>query len=719
MYQPLEEEPDEGENQELEPAAKRTKLDELKDSSIQEVELGDVAGPRTRSEQQEGEEKNALLAADEVGGAQQQSDGAIGSPTDVVSGDEEGEVALFEAAGGVSSAEEGVDDDDEALLVKSGDDQLEPKRAKAAVATRLVRWSLLVLVCCAIPILVLVASVIIGLHHTCILLSPLPWWKTATIYQIYPQSFQDTSGSGRGDLQGIVQRAEYLEYLGVKAVWLNPIYPSPLADAGYDVSNYTDINPMYGSLADFRQLLDTLHGKGIKLIMDFVPNHTSEEHPWFKDSRSSRTSAKRDWYVWADPAKTGTPPNNPPNNWISVFGGSMWEYDNTTGQYYLHQFAKQQPDLNVRNPEVLDALDNVLRFWLDAGVDGFRVDAVQHLLEDSQLRDEPPVNASDKKPSPTYDSLVHVYTKNVAGIHSITRRWRKVVDEYKDRVLIGEIYDSPKVVMSYYGTEVEPEFHYPFNFVLLGNTVWTGSAVSDIIDSWMKSPPRPSWGWPNWVLGNHDNPRIASKAGPELARALNVLLLLLPGTPTTYFGEELGLENVAVPKELQQDTNTDDPRDGERTPMLWDNSTNAGFSSGNWTWLPVANKSVVEKFNVEAQKADDRSMLQLYRKLVKLRVSSPAFTNDGYHKVAATEDTLVFLRYYKDGVKLSDDRYAVAINFSSNSTTVSVDVDDFVDTATLVLSSQLDASGTTMATKSVALRPYEAVVLRGQSDYWI
>ena len=717
MYQPLKEEPDEIERQELGPVAKRTKLDEpTKEPAAQEVVLDDATKTPAKDEQHKEEEEEALLAADGVGVTQQQSDSAIGSPSAVVLESGEDARVFYEVAGG-SSADEATDDDETSLVKHDGQIGEKAKRVKVDVATRLVRWFLLLSVSVTVPILVLAACVVIGLNHTCPLLSPLPWWKTAVIYQIYPQSFQDASGNGVGDLEGIIKRVDYLEYLGVKAVWLNPIYPSPQADAGYDVSNYTDINPQYGSMDDFHRLLDALHEKGIKLIMDFVPNHTSEEHPWFKESSSSNSSSKRNWYVWADPAKDGTPPNN----WISVFGGSMWEYSSTTGQYYLHQFGKQQPDLNMRNPEVLDALDGVLRFWLDAGVDGFRVDAVQHLLEDPQLRDEPPAcNASiDNASHPTYDTLDHIYTKNFAGIHNITRRWRKVVDEYKDRVLIGEIYDSPEVVMAYYGTESEPEFHYPFNFLLLENTNWTGVAVSAIINSWMKNPCKPSWGWPNWVLGNHDNPRIASKVGPELARALNVLLLLLPGTPTSYFGEELGLQNVPVPKDLQKDTNTDNPRDGERTPMLWDNTTNAGFSSANQTWLPVANQSVVEKYNVEAQKANNRSMLQLYRRLTELRESSPAFANDGYYEVAATDDSLVFLRYYKDGLKLSDDRFAVAINFSPNSTTVSVDVSDFVDKATLVLSSKLDRKGTMVATKSVALRPYEAVVLRGQSEYWI
>lgn len=716
-YRPLKEEPDAAsDQQELGSVAKRAKLDEPEDPAAQELGVDDVAGASATGGQEMEEE--GLLAVDEEGRTEQRSDRAVASPSVMVLESEEDARVFYDAAGG-SSADEGVDDD-ETLLVKSDGEQVEEKvkQVKVAVATRLVRWSLLLCVCFTIPILIVAASVIIGLNHTCPLLSPLPWWKTAVTYQIYPQSFQDTSGNGVGDLQGIVKRVDYLKYLGVKAVWLNPIYPSPQADAGYDVSNYTDINPLYGSMDGFRQLLDALHEQGIKLIMDFVPNHTSEEHPWFKESCSSRNNPKRDWYVWADPAKDG----GPPNNWISVFGGSMWEYSTTTNQYYLHQFSKQQPDLNLTNSMVLDALDSVLRFWLDVGVDGFRVDAVPHFLEDRQLRDEPPVcNASaDNASNLTYDALDHIYTKNVEGIHSITRRWRKLVDGYKDRVLIGEIYGSPEVVMSYYGTDSEPEFHYPFNFLLLENTNWTGIGVSEIIDRWLREPSKPTWGWPNWVLGNHDNPRMASKVGPELARALNVLLLLLPGTPTTYFGEELGLENVPVPPDQQKDTNTDNPRDGERTPMLWDNTTNAGFSSAKQTWLPVANQSVVEHYSVEAQKADTRSMLQLYRRLVRLRESSPAFTNDGYYKVAATDESLVFLRYYKEGLKLSDERFAVAINFSPNSTAVSADVSEFVDQATFVLSSRLDGSGSAMvATKAVALRPYEAVVLRGKSDYWI
>ena len=543
----------------------------------------------------------------------------------------------------------------------------------------------------------------------------LPWWKTTVIYQIYPQTFQDTSGSGTGDLNGIMHRLDYLEYLGVRAIWLNPIYYSPMADSGYDVADYTAINPLFGTLEDFKQLLSAAHRKGIKLLMDFVPNHTSDEHAWFKESRSSLDNPKRNWYIWASPSNyssNGKPV--PPNNWYSVFGGSMWEYDETTKQYYLHQFTVQQPDLNFRNPDVLNALDDNLRFWLDLGVDGFRVDAIAHLFEDPLLRNE---GLYSNQVEISYNSFYHNYTKDYPEIHAVVHRWRKLLDSYGEKLMIGEIYSDPKNVMSFFGTEEKPEFTFPFNFFLLGNWEWTGISVANVIATWIDN--QPEFGWPNWVLGNHDNTRIATKAGPERARLLNVLLLLLPGTPTTYYGEELGMEDVPVPRNLSRDTNTDNPRDKERTPMMWNNTVHAGFTTPDAKpWLPLPNSSVVAKFNVETLKADPKSILSLYHQLVLLR-NHPEFQHGMYKNLSATQKTLVFLRYCREGLIVCENRYVVAINFSGDTVTVSADVNSFVPSGKLILSSLMDAANATIPTQSITLRPYEAIVVEGISDKWM
>lgn len=292
------------------------------------------------------------------------------------------------------------------------------------------------------------------------------WWKEGVIYHIYPRSFQDSTGDGNGDLKGITNRLDYFEYLGIKILYLSPIFKSPMVDNGYDVSDFRDIDLLFGNLSDFDDLLKETHARGMKLILDFVPNHTSDQHSWFLESRSSKLSPKRDWYVWLDPAPGG----GPPNNWLSVFGGSAWSYDDKTDQYYLHQFCSEQPDLNLRNSEVQQALKDVLTFWLDRGVDGFRVDAVPHLVEDSKFRDEPFKDGYIPL-QPQYHHLDHVYTKNLDATHKIVQEWRAVLDKYKDcyRILIGEIFgDCLSDVVKYYGGIFKNEFDFPFNFGLLG-----------------------------------------------------------------------------------------------------------------------------------------------------------------------------------------------------------------------------------------------------------
>ena len=531
----------------------------------------------------------------------------------------------------------------------------------------------------------------------------LPWWKTTVIYQCYPRSFQDSDGDGNGDLNGIRSRINYFVDIGIGTVWLNPIFTSPQMDNGYDIANYTNIDPLYGTLEDFEALLSELQDKGIHLLLDFVPNHTSDQHPWFLESRSSRTnSTKRDWYVWADGNENG----EPPNNWISVFGGSAWTYDNSTGQYYLHQFSKFQPDLNYHNPEVISAMEDVLKFWLSMGVDGFRIDAVKFLLEDPELRDEP-INPDLNTTDPDgYDSLIHNFTTDYPGIHNITRSWRRILDSYsndnhsRERFMVGEVYDPVETVMLYYGKH-DSEFHFPFNFFLLENTNWTGTAVSQTVANWLTNMPEGAW--PNWVLGNHDNSRIASKAETYLARALNVLLLTLPGTPTTYYGEEILMTDVDVPHNKSHDLNHQD-RDKERTPMQWNISTNAGFTSNSTPWLPVPGN--YRLYNVEVEMESNSTMLALYQMLIELRSNNTAFKYTDYESIQHSTPIYAFRRYHGS----SSDQFLIVVNFSQQPTTAKFDA--IFSEPQIVLSSNLNRTGT-VDLASVDLAQGEALVIKG------
>jgi alpha-glucosidase len=351
------------------------------------------------------------------------------------------------------------------------------------------------------------------------------WWQTGILYQVYPRSFQDSNGDGVGDLAGIVARLPYLVELGVDAIWLSPIFTSPMADFGYDIADYTAIDPLFGTLADFDALVARAHALGLKVLLDFVPNHTSDRHPWFAQSRAACESDKRDWYIWRDPAPGG----GPPNNWLSEFGGSAWEYDAASGQYYYHAFLRQQPDLNWRNPLVRQAMHEVMRFWLNRGVDGFRVDVIWHLIKDEGFRDNP-ANPDYRASEPPYRSLLPVYSADRPEAHEVIRGLRAVIDEYADRVLIGEIYLPVEKLAAYYGADLS-EAHLPFNFSLI-ETPWRADAVASLIDRYEISLPPGAW--PNWVLGNHDRPRLASRVGAEQARVAAMLLLTLRGTPTLY-----------------------------------------------------------------------------------------------------------------------------------------------------------------------------------------
>ncbi len=465
------------------------------------------------------------------------------------------------------------------------------------------------------------------------------WWKRGVVYQIYPRSFLDSNGDGIGDLAGIHSKIDYLDWLGVDAVWISPIYPSPMADFGYDVSDYTGIHPMFGTMADFDRLLDDLHRRDIRLILDFVPNHTSDQHPWFRESKASRDNPKRNWYIWRDPAPDG----GPPNNWLSDFGGSAWAFDPATGQYYYHAYLEAQPDLNWRNPEVRHAMYDVLRFWMERGVDGFRVDVIWHLIKDDQFRDNP-VNP-DYRPGeePPHHAVIPLYTTDRPEVFDVIEEMRAVVGAYPDRLLIGEIYLPIERLVAYYGVDLKG-VHLPFNFQLI-KAAWDADHLAGIIREYESCIP--DGGWPNWVLGNHDNPRIASRVGRSQARVAAMMLLTLRGTPTMYYGDEIGMRDGSIPPDRVRDPFEKNVpgigvgRDPERTPMQWDGTRNAGFTTG-CPWLPVTDDYPV--INVEAQLRDDRSMLALYRRLLALRGRERALSVGSWDLVARVGDILAYER---------------------------------------------------------------------------
>ncbi|HMR62523.1 MAG TPA: alpha-amylase family glycosyl hydrolase [Anaerolineae bacterium] len=533
------------------------------------------------------------------------------------------------------------------------------------------------------------------------------WWQTGIVYQIYPRSFQDSNGDGIGDLAGIVRRLDYLKSLNIDAIWLSPIYPSPMHDFGYDVADYTAIHPMFGSMADFDRLLAEAHQRGLKLLLDLVPNHTSDEHPWFIESRSSRDNPKRDWYIWRDPAPDG----GPPNNWLSLFGGPAWTFDEKTGQYYLHQFVTQQPELNYRNPEVFAAMQNVMRFWLDKGIDGFRVDVIWLMLKDPQFRDEPPNLDWDKLPplaqAPS-ERLRHIYTRNLSEVHDLIKEFRAVIDEYDERVMIGEIYEPFDQLVTYYGQG--DECHLPFNFHLILAHPWTAPVVRGLIDAY--EVLLPEHGWPNWVLGNHDQHRIASRIGRAQARLATMLLLTLRGTPTVYYGEEIGMENVPIPPEKVQDPPAvNQPelahivgRDPERTPMQWDSSLNAGFTpAGVEPWLPLA--ADYADRNVAQQEADPTSMLSLFRALTTLRRAEPSLHLGAYTAVeTGSDEVLAYLRSAPD-----QDYFLVVLNFGTRSHTL--DLGKISWGATIAVASDMVREGLVDLTQ-LELGPNEGLVLR-------
>ena len=526
------------------------------------------------------------------------------------------------------------------------------------------------------------------------------WWKKAVIYQIYPRSFRDTTGNGIGDLPGVLEKLPYLdEVLGVDALWLSPFYPSPMKDFGYDVADYRGVDPLFGTLDDFDRLLEESHRRDIRMIIDLVPNHSSDQHRWFQESRSSRDNPKRDWYIWADPKPDGSPPNN----WLSVFGGSAWEWAENTGQYYLHSFLKEQPDLNWRNPEVKEAMFDVVRFWLDRGVDGFRIDVAHYILKDPEMRDNPqnprPMS-SIHKPLGEYDSQMHLYDKGHPDVHEIYRELRTLLDSYgsnQPRVSIGEthIFDWEEW-SRYYGENLD-ELHMPYNFSLLGAS-WSADEFRRLVGE--LEAHLPDGAWPNYVLGTHDDTRLASRYGRRQARVAAMMLLTLRGTPTIYYGEEIGMEDIHLPPEMELDPAHAQKRDANRSPMQWAPGEQAGFSppGGQDPWLPIHEN--YRRVNVAAEKEDPASMLSLYRSLLAVRKEFPVLQNGSYEVL--TDSPQNCFCYFR---KTSRQTLLIALNFNREPRKLP----DAVKSKEILLSTRLDRKGP--ADGPLTLRPLEGLIL--------
>ncbi len=455
--------------------------------------------------------------------------------------------------------------------------------------------------------------------------SAAPWWQSGVVYQVYPRSFSDADGDGVGDLEGVRQRLDHLAWLGVDAVWLSPFYPSPMHDFGYDVADYCDVHPLFGDLATFDRLVADAHDRGIRILVDLVPNHSSDEHPWFRESRSSKGNPKRDWYVWRD----GGGPDEPPNNWVGAFieGGRAWTWDATTEQWYLHQFLPQQPDLNWANPEVVDAMHGVMRFWFDRGVDGFRIDVVHCIGRDPLFPDDPP----------EWAGVPHCAFNEHESTHEHIRGMRRLADAYSgDRVLVGETaLPGTRWVAPYYGDG--DELHLAFNFAAT-HAPWDAGAWRKRVERVIEELESRG-AWPTWVMSNHDVNRHRTRHGGSeaRARATAVALLTLRGTPFLYAGEELGLEDAVIPPERVVDPGG---RDGCRAPVPWTRSPDHGWGPEPWLHFPPE----ASERSAEALREDPASILHLYRRLLTVRKASPALQLGTLELLDSPEGTLAWRR---------------------------------------------------------------------------
>ncbi len=483
------------------------------------------------------------------------------------------------------------------------------------------------------------------------------WWKHGVIYQIYPRSFLDTDGDGIGDLPGIIEKLDYLSDLGIDGIWLSPINLSPMFDFSYDISDYRKIDPVFGTDRDMKTLIKEAHRRGIRILMDLVFNHSSSLHPWFIESRSSRTNPKRDWYIW-HPGKNG----KRPNNWLAAFGGNAWEWDEETSEFYLHSFLPEQPDLNWRNEELRKAVYNELKYWLDRGIDGFRLDVVNYYIKDDQFRNNPWFVGPQPRP---YDWQRHIYDRDRPEMHPLLREMRRFVDQWDERMLVGEIYTQigePDLAASYLGNGTD-ELHTAFDFTVIYKK-WNAATFNRCVENWINQMP-PA-GWPTNVLSNHDQSRTVSRIKSDSdtfkrARVAAALLLTLKGTPFVYYGEEIGMKDGRIKKsELMDPVGKrywpfHPGRDRARTPMQWSDHLNAGFTLGK-PWLPVNDDYL--QVNVSRQLRDSDSLLNFYRKLISLRKKKrslqmgewiPVMRGErdilAYYRIVSGEKTLIFLNF--------------------------------------------------------------------------
>lgn len=485
------------------------------------------------------------------------------------------------------------------------------------------------------------------------------WWESATFYQIYPRSFKDDNNDGIGDLQGIIEKLPHLKDIGVTATWLSPIFKSPQVDQGYDISDYKDIDPIFGTMDDFDQLVKSAKKLGIKIILDYVPNHTSDKHHWFINS-VNRVPGYEDFYIWHNGTVDKNGKRRPPNNWISIFKGPAWTWNEKRGQYYFHQFASAQPDLNYRNPNVVDNMTDVLSFWLDKGVDGFRMDAVPHIFEIADLRDEPLANNSNANPD-DYEYLDHIYTKDLNETFEMIYHFREHLDNYTKshggdtRIMMTEAYTSFENTIRYFGTyDGRLGAHFSFNFDLITRIHNDTKQLefSNIFHQWFTIP---SFVHRNWVIGNHDQHRAATRLGVNNIDGYNMLLGVLDGIRVTYNGEEIGMENGPVKCEEGQDpsaikncsTFDQVSRDFERTPFQWDDSVNAGFNKGKKPWLPVSPKYI--ETNLRKQKNETNSHFTIYKNLQQIRKDYiKKYTHEGILYGPINDYTLQLGKYAKD-----------------------------------------------------------------------
>jgi alpha-glucosidase len=519
------------------------------------------------------------------------------------------------------------------------------------------------------------------------------WWRGALIYEIAAISFQDSNGDGQGDLPGILQRIDYLSWLGVGAVWLTPIYKSPNHDFGYDIADFCSVDPRFGTLEDFDKVVQALHDSGIRLIIDLVPNHTSDQHVWFKESCGSRNNSKCDWYIWAEAGANG----GPPNNWLSRFGGSAWAWCEERRQFYYHSFLPSQPDLNWRNLNVREAMASTMRFWLDRGVDGFRVDASAVLIKDELLRDNPLDPDADHKTPPPQASIP-VFTDDRPEAMECIEYIREVLDQYDGRLLCGEVQGKTDRIGHFYGHN-KPRLHLPLNFALLDSD-WNAISLQATIDAYFNAIPKSAW--PDFVIGGHDKHRVASKLGQAQARVLAMLLMTIKGTPFLFAGDEIGSEQVSIPSELVHDPfeklvkGFDLGRDPERAPLRWDDTDRGGFTTGE-PWLPLTQNRAR---NIMAQQRDGRSLLNLYRELIELRRQEPCLVKGEYRPRRAKNDVFSFVR------ALSERQILVGLNISGEPR-----LWDWRGHGTILLSTGLDRALREIE-GPIHLKPNEGVIVR-------